>query len=161
MNNITFNNITATGEHGIVIAGNADSIIENVTFDQVNLTIREGELQRSFGGNFDYRPARDQSLDVFAHDIPGLYASHVKNLAIRNFNLHWEGHFPDFFQDGLEIENFEGVVIDGFAGRQPQIADKPKGAAIKLRHGRKITIRNSEAKEGTQCFKSKKFGKLM
>lgn len=156
--NVTFSNITAIGEQGIVVAGHAESLVEDLTFENVRLTIKKGELQEPFGGNFDFRPAQDPKQNVFAHDIPGLYAGHVKNLHIRNFDLHWEDDLPSYMKDGLEIERFDGVTIDGFHGRQPQLAkvadrsETQAGAAISLKDGRRATIRHSVAKPGTGRF---------
>lgn len=156
MRNITFRNITAIGEQGIVVAGHADSAIEDLTFEHVRLTVKEGELQESFGGNFDFRPSLDESQNVFAHDIPGLYAGHVKNMQIRGFDLHWEGKLPSYCKNGLEIERFDSLTIDGFSGRQPQAEAATSAsqdeAAILLRQGRRATIRNSIAKPGTGQF---------
>ncbi|MCD9020320.1 glycoside hydrolase family 28 protein [Cohnella silvisoli] len=152
--NLTFTNITAIGEQGIVVAGNADSIIEDLTFDNVRITLKEGPLQESFGGNFDFRPSRDPRLNVFAHDIPALYASHVRNLTLRNVDVQWQGRLPEYVKNGLEIEHFEGLIIDGFSGSQPQpqLGDTTDGAAILLRNGSKVSVRNSIAKPGTSCF---------
>ena len=76
--NISFNNITVAGEEGIVVAGCADSVIEDVTFDGMSQKLSNGPLVRSYGGNFDFRPAADEGLDVFKHDIPAFYADHVE-----------------------------------------------------------------------------------
>ncbi|QJD86476.1 glycoside hydrolase family 28 protein [Cohnella herbarum] len=150
--NVTFSSITAIGEQGIVVAGNSDSYIEDLTFDQVRITLKEGPLQESFGGNFDFRPSRDPRLNVFAHDIPALYASHVRNLTLRHVDVRWEGKLPKYVKNGLEIANFDGVVIDGFSGSQPQSGSAEEGAAIALRDGRRATVRNSLAKPGTGVF---------
>ncbi|QHW33703.1 hypothetical protein GZH47_24840 [Paenibacillus rhizovicinus] len=150
--NVTFSGITATGDQGIVIAGHPDSYIEGVTLENVKLTVREGPLQESFGGNFDFRPAIDEKKNVFAHDIPGLYAGCVDGLTIRNFAIDWQGKLPAYMKYGLEIEQFKELTIDGFAGRQPQPCDVSEGAAICLRDGGKARVLHSVAKPGTGIF---------
>ncbi|WP_308635476.1 glycoside hydrolase family 28 protein [Paenibacillus silvisoli] len=150
--NVTFTNITVKSEHGIVLYGSEERPIENVTFQHVRMLVKSGPLQESFGGNLDFRPALDDHLKVFSHDIPALYAKHVKGLAIHGFDLEWSDDLPDFVQNGLDIEAFEDVTIDGFKGRQPQL--EGDGAAIRLANGRQATIRNSVAKAGTTRFGS-------
>ncbi|RAP75644.1 glycoside hydrolase family 28 protein [Paenibacillus montanisoli] len=148
--NVTFTNITVKSEHGIVIYGSEECSIENVTFEHVRMLVKNGPLQESFGGNLDFRPALDDRLKVFGHDIPALYAKHVKGLAIHGFDLEWSDDLPTFMRNGLEIESFEEVTIDGFKGRQPQL--EGEGAAIRLANGRQVNIRNSIAKAGTIRF---------
>ncbi len=116
VNNISFTDIIAQSETGIVIYGTNESQIENVRFNRVNLTIRPGKYTASYGGNFDLRPAFSNEFAVFKHDIPGLYAQFVKGLSISDLELKWDGKLPDFFTNGIEIQNFENVSIDRFKG---------------------------------------------
>ena len=51
---------------------------------------------------------------------------------------------------GIECENFQDLLIDGFRGRQALPGGK--AAAIALNHGGKVIIRNCEALEGTETF---------
>ncbi|WP_217594701.1 glycoside hydrolase family 28 protein [Cohnella sp. GbtcB17] len=146
---VTFSNVAIRGEQGIVLHGSAHTPLENIVFDNVRMHMKSGPLMETFGGNFDFRPALDAEMNVFGHDIPALYAKHVKGLKLRGFELSWEDGMPDYCRNGIEIESFADVAIEGFRGRQPQ-ADE--GAAIVLRGGRGVIIRNSAAAPGTACF---------
>jgi hypothetical protein len=142
------------GEEGIVVAGCKDSVIEDVTFDRITQKLTNGPLVRSFGGNFDCRPAVDESLKVFKHDIPALYASHVKNLTIRNFETDRDPSLPDFVRNGLEIENFDGLTVDDFNDRTlPPNAAGP-GVAISLRNGRGLRLSNCASTLQDRAFAS-------
>jgi polygalacturonase len=152
--NISFTNVILDGEAGIVVAGCKDSVIEDVTFDRISQKLTDGPLVRSFGGNFDYRPAVDESLKVFKHDIPALYADHVKNLTIRHFDVDRDLSLPDFVRKGLEIENFDGLTVDGFNDRQFPPNGKGESVAIYLRNGRKVTISNCAATLEDKSFVS-------
>jgi hypothetical protein len=143
--NVSFSNIIIESEQGIVVSGCEDSTVEGVTFDRISLKLKDGPLVRSFGGNFDYRPAVDDQLKVFKHDIPALYGNRVKNMTVRHFAVDREGSLPDFFRYGLEVENFDGLVIDGFDDRQFQPHKQDSRAAIRLHSGRKVTLSNCAA----------------
>jgi hypothetical protein len=70
----------------------------------------------NYGGNFDLRPATPKSMQIFEHDIPGLYAQYVNTLEIRNFSLTWGDDLPSFFTNGIECLNVNQLVIEGFTG---------------------------------------------
>ncbi|MBO7748526.1 right-handed parallel beta-helix repeat-containing protein [Paenibacillus sp. MWE-103] len=146
---VTFANVTIRGEQGIVLYGSERTPIQDIVFENVRMTMKSGPLMETFGGNFDCRPALDRELNVFAHDIPALYAKHVKGLRIRGFELEWADAMPAYCRSGLEIESFADVTIEGFRGRQPQ---PDEGAAIVLRDGRGAAVRNSAAAPGTARF---------
>ncbi len=145
LRNVTFSNITATGDHGVVIYGDERSTIEGVTFENCRLTLRPSALQESFGGNFDLRQHWDPARKVFAHDIPAFFARGVTNLALRHVTVGFEDGLPAFCRNALEIEEFTDVTIDGFRGRQAHAASDP---AIVLRNGRSAIIRHPTLTSG-------------
>jgi hypothetical protein len=144
---VSFTNVTATGDHGVVLYADEGSAIEDVTFDNVRVRLRPTQLQESFGGNFDLRPFWDPARKVFAHDVPALFARGVKALALRNVTVSWAEALPGFCRHAFEIEKFEDVTIDGFRGRQAHERDLHT-AAIVLREGRGAVVRNAALTRG-------------
>jgi polygalacturonase len=123
--NITFTHMQIEAEHGMVLSAAENGSISHITFTDIRIRLQPGELQESFGGNFDLRPARDERKKVFSHDIPALYAKGV---------------------DGLEIEDFTDLTIDEFrAAPSPSNSDSP---AIVLRRGHSAVIRNCPTPSG-------------
>jgi polygalacturonase len=114
--NVQFNNINATGEQGILVYGLEDSPMENIQFNNLQLHMRKGRETLAYGGNFDLRPATPRSMQLFAHDIPGLYAQYVTNLEIRSFTLSWGNDLPAFFTHGIECQHVSNLFIDKFSG---------------------------------------------
>jgi hypothetical protein len=114
--NVQFNNINAIAEQGILVYGQKECPIENIQFNNVQLHIRKGKETLTYGGNFDLRPATPKAMQLFEHDIPGIYAQHVHGLSIRNFNLGWGEDMPPFFTHGLECHDVTGLHIDRFTG---------------------------------------------
>lgn len=153
--NVAFANITAESESGIVVYGYEQGDICNLSFDNVRLQIRESRLNASYGGNFDLRPTYDNRFAIFRHDISALFCRNVKDCLISRFDVTWgtgKAAMPEFFDHAILCERFEGLVIDGFHGRQPHLADQK--AAIALKAGRDVIIRSCIAAEGTGTFLS-------
>jgi hypothetical protein len=150
LRNVTFSNITATGDHGVVLYADERSTIEGVTFENCRLRVRPGPLQDSFGGNFDLRPIWDPARQVFAHDIPAFFAHGIRGLILRNLSVKWEDGLPPFCRHALEIEDFSGVTIDGFHGRQAHLDQADRAAAIVLRNGTGAVLRNAALAPGGQ-----------
>ena len=135
--NVQFNNINAIGEHGILVYGQKESPMENIRFNNVQLRIRKGKETLNYGGNFDLRPAAPKAMQMFEHDIPGIYAQYVNGLNIRNFNLGWGGDLPPFFTHGIECVNVSDLLISDFTGKgNPKV---PGSQKIKLTNSTFIT----------------------
>jgi len=149
---VHFSNIVADGESGMMLYGSPGSLIRNVTFDQVLMRVhapREA-ASRGVGGNFDLRwTATGLSTAVFKHDIPALYCRWVDNLKVRGLTVEWDANLPAYFSNAVECEDFRGLNVDAFAGRQA-VAD----AVIVLRRGDGVSIRNSTATPGASTFLS-------
>jgi hypothetical protein len=136
--NLKFSHIIAEGESGLLIYGTPESIIEKLTFHDVSFRLRKSALNPIAGGNFDLRPVLDNTLQLFSHDIPGIYAQYVKDLEIHDFDLTWEDVQEPFFTHGLDIEKFENLLIQGFHGG-PAPQNKTANAVF-LKEGRYYKI---------------------
>ena len=148
--NIRFSEIVAKSESGILVWGLPESRIQNLSFDHIRLQILPSPLAATYGGNFDLRNTLTLEMGIFKHDIPAIYCRYVQGLKIQDFDLSWVEPLADYLSHGIECEYFEDVTIDGFKGRQG--AKAPNGAAIALEHGKTVSIRNSQAIDGTDTF---------
>ena len=144
--NIRFSNIIATAETGMIIYGSPEGSIEDIYFDKVSLTIQPGKLAKSFGGNFDLQPIYPSSLGIIKHDIPALYAQYVKNLQITEFEINWKVGLETYFTNGIEINHFNHIRIEGMRGGP---AFKTPGlAGISLSDGTGAETENNESPNG-------------
>lgn len=148
--NIQFSNITAYSETGILVCGCKESLIENLSFDNIKVNIVPSKLSDSYGGNFDLRPTSKFKTAFFAHDEYGLFAKHVNSFEIRNLQINWKEKIADYFNDAARFENCNNLIIDGYKGRQPH--KEGSGAAIAICDCHDISIINSIADEGTNTF---------
>lgn len=152
---VRFTNITAEAESGIVIYGNPGSIIRDITFDQIRLAIRapKPSVAQSVGGNFDLRwTARSLADAVFKHDIPAIYCRYIDGFKIQGVKIIWGNDLPDYFSNALECEDFHDLSVADLDGRQA--FGSSTDAAIALRHGSNVSIRDSHAAKGTGVFLS-------
>jgi polygalacturonase len=151
--NIQFSDIIAYAETGILIYGNSESIIDNISLNRVKLSINRGKFSDSYGGNFDLRPAQPLSVALFKHEIPGLYARYVRNLTIEGFELNWGKNLPEYFTNGIEVANFDGLCINNFKGTA---ALKKNGfVAIKLADGVNESISFTDNSTGNTVIKAR------
>jgi len=148
--NVRFANIVARSESGIVVYGQKETILQDLSFDGIHLTLLPSPLEATYGGNFDLRPTMDKAAAIFKHDIPGIFLRYVKGVRIQDLDLDWQEPLADSWSHGIEAEEFEGLTIDGFKGKQG--SKNNSGAALALSRGRDVSIRNSQAQAGTNTF---------
>lgn len=149
---VTFSNLTAEAESGILIYGAENDMITGLTLDRIRLKITAPDqaIASSMGGNFDLRwTARNFQEAIFKHDIPAVYCRWVQDLRIHGLELHWGESLPDYFSDGVRCEQFQDVNIDHFEGRQAQTFG---GAALSFSDGARLSITGSTAAPGTSAF---------
>jgi polygalacturonase len=150
INNIRLSNISATSESGIVILGLPGSVIENISMEDIRLTINKGKYTETYGGNFDLRPAYPLEYAIFKHDIPGLYAHYVNHFTISGFELNWGEGLPSFFTHAVEIDHFNNLLLDDIKAFP---APSSVGiSAIKLSNGQNAELRNCRTKKGTMLL---------
>jgi hypothetical protein len=146
---VQFANITANSETGMVFYGIEEGLIHELSLENIDLTIRDGQHSATFGGNFDLRPVADMEYAVFEHDIPGIYANNISGLSVEGFSLGWGKDLEPFFTSAISLHQSGDILIDGFTGKQAPAGNAP---AIELNEISNITIRNCKAKAGTGTF---------
>jgi polygalacturonase len=151
--NIRFRNIKAVGENGILLYGFEKGIISDITFDGLDLLIKNGPLQKTYGGNIDLRPVRDASMSLFKHDIPGIYMKNVENINFINSKIAFENNMEDFFTYGLWAEDFKDINITGLNATPPA---STKDTLIFLENGRDFSLQNSFINAPQKSFMKKK-----
>jgi polygalacturonase len=142
ISNIRFSNITASSESGIVIFGTVKGFIEDIYFDNINLTIKKSPLEEGYGGNLDLRPVNNIALGIFSHTIPALYSTFADGLVIRNMIVCWETGLPSYFNHAVECTDFGTVTIDGVHERLPKDGHAGSASTVYLHKGGTAHIKN-------------------
>nr|WP_294894408.1 glycosyl hydrolase family 28 protein [uncultured Pedobacter sp.] len=115
--NVNFSNIICEGENGILVYGTDESRIENLSFKDITFKIIDSKLNAVAGGNVDLRAQLDPKKQIFAQDIPGLYAQKVDGLKIEDFTLEWMPNLPTFFTNAVVVNDFKSLSITSFRGK--------------------------------------------
>ncbi len=176
ISNVTFSNVSGDAESSIVLYGHPDAWLRNILLDNVHFTIRttRKDVSDLVGGNFDFRWVAPPKQGVFKHDIPGIYGRYVDGLHIQNSSIHWciddtcyatppeaknadsggdhldvKQFGSEFFSSAIELEDFRNLDLNGFSGSE---APGAKAAAISLRNGTGVSVRNSISEAGTRVF---------
>jgi hypothetical protein len=150
--NVVFNNITAEAENGVLLWGAEGAPITGVEMNGIHMHMLAPvpALSESMGGNLDLRWTSVAPRDgIVKSDIPAIFAKKVSGLRLIDVQVDWPRVFPDYFSDGIRVEDFNDLTIDRFAGRQAQTAT---GDAISLVNGSGVSITNSRAMPGTRVF---------
>ena len=150
--NVVFQNISAVAENGVLLWGGAGSPITGAQFNGLRLHMvpPPPSLSEGVGGNLDLRwTAVTPKFGIMKSDIPGFYAKQVDGLALKEVYVDWGGSMPDYFSDGIRVEDFTDLTIDGYSGRQ---AHPSAGSAIYLSNGSGVSITNSRAMPVTRAF---------
>lgn len=113
---VQFNNILATSEHGILVYGQESSVLENISFTNIDLKIVSGRETLAYGGNFDLRPASPITKQLFEHDIPAIYAQYVDNLRFNGISVSWGDDLPQFFTYALECDYVKSLQTQQLSG---------------------------------------------
>jgi len=144
--NVIFSNITCKAENGILIYGSKESIIENVTFNNITFELTDSKLNYVAGGNIDLRGAATEK-QLFKHDIPAFFAQYVNGLTIKDLKLAWTGTRMPYFTNGIEVANFTDLQIENFKGTGSPVNKDAvavfleNGSQINLNLNKKVTVK--------------------
>ena len=120
--NIRFFNVTAKGENGVLIHGNAENIIEDVTFE--NCQIQLTKTSKWDCGLYDLRPCLDWGVEKYSNSA--FFIRYAKDVLIAKTKTSW-GKLCDSYKYAIDAENVENLELlrfDGKAANEAQDAIK-------------------------------------
>jgi hypothetical protein len=153
VHDVRFSNIVAEAENGIMLFGDPNSWIHEISFDHIVLHMRvtRKDVNAKVGGNFDLRwTSKNLSNAVFKHDIPGFYGRYLNGLHLDSVAVKWAEDMPAYYSSALQFDDVEQLDINGFQGRQAAVASSTP--VIDIHRAKDITIRNSSAEKGSSTF---------
>ena len=116
--NIRFRNITCKGENGILIHGTEDNPIEDVTFENVRVTLTKTSKWNC--GIYDLRPGID--VDITKSRNSCIYIKNAKDVLIEKCRADF-GNVCDDYAHGLyceKVENLETVRFTAFSAHEDE-----------------------------------------
>ncbi|MGK9477837.1 glycoside hydrolase family 28 protein [Melioribacter sp. OK-6-Me] len=111
--NILVKNVFGKAENSIRINGTKESIIENVTLE--NVSVKFERWTKYKGGLFDNRPTKVYE-PIEYRDNPAISIKYSKNVSIVNSSVKWGENLPEYFSNAIKVENSENVRIKSFYG---------------------------------------------
>jgi polygalacturonase len=135
--NIRFRDLTCRGENGVLLYGSPNSVLQDISFENVSVHILNSLLNKVAGGNIDLRGCLDEKEQLFASDIPGFYGRYVDDLSINRFTLTWDSSIRQpYFTNGLQVDHFHAITIHHFTGSRAPHNDQAH--RILLRDGEAV-----------------------
>ncbi len=130
--NVKIQNVIARGYGMSVCNGHPDSWLDDVSFENVKLTIAHDP-------KFPY----DKAVDAIRFEL-------ARNLRLRDFEVVWEKPLYDKWRSAISFDNIRGLTLDGVTARQAH--DGGAAPALLFKRVDDAVIRNSRAAEGTGTF---------
>lgn len=136
--NIRFEQLLIESEGCIFIGGTEESVIEDLAFRNVKMTMR---VKSGYpGGVFDTQPS---PRGVFPHEVPAVYLNHARDVSLHDVEVRWQGERNPHWTHALcaeQVEELELVRFTGAAARDgfPDVELRSvRGAHLeRLRQGR-------------------------
>lgn len=125
--NIRFNNITATGENGVLVHGNAENLIEDIRFENCRITLSKTSKWNC--GVYDLRPCLDWGVEEY--DNSAFFIRYAKDILIMKTKTAW-GELCENYKHAIDAENVENLELIRFEGK----AATPYAEDIKLNNVR-------------------------
>ena len=109
--NVRFFNITCKGENGVLVHGTNENMIENVTFENVNVTLSKTTKWES--GLYDLRPCLDYGVEKIKNSA--FYLRNAENVLVEKCSVNW-GNICDDYNKKIDYENCPGLEMIRFSG---------------------------------------------
>ncbi len=107
--NVRFFNVTCKGENGVLVHGTKDNMIENVTFEKVNVVLTK--TSKWDCGIYDLRPGIDVGIEKSKNSC--FYIKNAQNVLIEKCSAKFENKC-DSYAHGLYAENVPGIEMIRF-----------------------------------------------
>ena len=132
--NIICSDIICESENGIFIYGENQSNVENISLNNINLSIEK--WTKWPGGLFDLRPCavmaktagdvsrghqiKDESIkQVFQHPWSAIYLQNASGIGIDKVSVKWDDQMPDYYHHALQAKNIQPLKLQNFKGKSP------------------------------------------
>lgn len=110
--NIRFSNISCKGENGVLIHGTSDNMIENVTFENVQVELTKTSKWQT--GLYDMRPGLNKEIEESKNSA--FYVKNASNVTILKSSVKW-GNICDDYAHAFYGENCSDIEFVRFQAK--------------------------------------------
>ena len=101
-----FSNFNTTGQNSILLYASPESTVEDISLSNFSCTLEQGELEDVAGGNYDLRPSSVPERELYAADVPVIYAENIKGLRLSGVSTQLApGVTKAYFSDGIKTQS--------------------------------------------------------
>jgi hypothetical protein len=130
--NVLIRNVIARGKGSCLINGHPESWLEGVSLENLRLFLSADP---------------EAPYDKTVHAMKFRWA---RDLKLKDLEVIWDKPVSEKWESALDLEDVQGLEIEGFAGRQAQAGTAT--AAMVLNRVEDAVVRNSKARPGTGLF---------
>jgi len=113
IHDVRVRNVTARAENSVRIDGKPESLIENVTLENLDLTL---DRWTSYpGGVYDNRPTTAY-VGIEQHRTPGIHIHYVDGAIVKDCKVSWGQNRRSYFSNAMEAEHVSNLAITRFTG---------------------------------------------
>lgn len=141
---VRFSHIVASSTSPVVLYSTEPGRIQDLRFDDLSLTMKASPLQPILGGNLDLQPTTPKEDGLVRHDLPAIFASNVRDLALDHVRVTWADKLPEFYTNAIGVDHFDGLKIQDFSGE----GNVKGAAAIRLGSGTRAVVKDATATHG-------------
>ncbi|MDH5440017.1 MAG: glycosyl hydrolase family 28 protein [Candidatus Bathyarchaeota archaeon] len=109
---VRFSNILCRSENGVFIQGWEKNLVDDILLENVRVEV--DKWSKWPGGRQDIRPCPGEGL--LEHPTSGFYIKNAQNVTLRNCEVVWGDHRPDYFHHALECHNVDNLKLENFEG---------------------------------------------
>lgn len=134
---ISFTNITCTGENAILLYASEETHLENIYFTNFNFILRKSALEKVSGGNFDLRPNIILGKELYETNVPVVYIENAENVFFNQGSIAWEGVEASYYTYALEAVKVNNLKLNNMT-----VAPSPSNPglpAISLKSSTRVT----------------------
>ncbi|CAF4222112.1 unnamed protein product, partial [Rotaria sp. Silwood2] len=106
LNNVTFRNIIAKGEQGIIVRGNI-SILQNIHFENISLVINRWSNVTEHPSH-DYRPSQEPQMSWA--EVDGIFALDINEFYLQDINIEFNQPKQYYYGQCLNLSNITQMV---------------------------------------------------
>lgn len=115
---IRFVNILCRSENGVFVLGESPEVVDGVLFE--NIRVEVDKWTDEPGGRHDIRPCAGEQdgreAGLYDHRSAGFFIKNAQNVTIRNCEVVWGTHRPEYYGHALESHNVTNLVLENFVG---------------------------------------------
>ncbi len=114
---IRFFNVSAKGENGVLIHGNEENLIEDITFENCSVTLTK--TSKWDCGLYDLRPCLDWGVERL--DNSAFFIRYARDITVMKTKTAW-GELCDNYTHALYAENVENLELVRFEGKAARVS---------------------------------------